>query len=99
MLNHMAGLQMQHIPYKRVPPPPPALHGREVSMYIDTPTGSLGIIKAGKVKVLAVMSKARTQLPPELPTSAEAGLPGYELRVWYGLFTSARTPRPIVQKL
>lgn len=99
LLNHMAGLQMQHIPYKGGAPATAALLGGEVSMYIDTPTGSLGMIKAGKVKVLAVASKARTSLLPDVPTAAEAGLPGYELRVWYGFFAPAKTPRTIVQEI
>jgi tripartite-type tricarboxylate transporter receptor subunit TctC len=99
LLNHMAGLQAQHIPYKGGAPATSALLGGEVSMYIDTPTGSLGMIKAGKVKVLAVASKTRTPLLPDVPTAEEAGLPGYELRVWYGFFAPARTPRTILQKL
>lgn len=99
LLNHMAGLQMQHIPYKGGAPAISALLGGEVSMYIDTPTGSLGMIKAGKVKVLAVASKTRTPLLPEVPTAAEAGLPGYVLPIWYGFFAPAKTPRVIVQRL
>jgi tripartite-type tricarboxylate transporter receptor subunit TctC len=99
LLNHMAGVQMAHIPYKGGAPATAALLGGEVSMYIDTPTGSLGMIKAGKVKVLAVASKTRTPLLPDVPTADEAGLPGYELRVWYGFFAPAKTPRAIVQRL
>lgn len=99
LLNHMAGLQMAHIPYKGGAPATAALLGGEVSMYIDTPTGSLGMIKAGKVRVLAVASKTRTPLLPDVPTADEAGLPGYELRVWYGFFAPANTPRAIVQRL
>ena len=99
LLNHMAGLQMSHIPYKGGAPAAAALLGGEVSMYIDTPTGSLGMIKAGKVKALAVASKTRTTLLPDVPTAEEAGLPGYDLRVWYGFFAPAKTPRMVVQKL
>ncbi|HZN26120.1 MAG TPA: tripartite tricarboxylate transporter substrate binding protein [Burkholderiales bacterium] len=99
LLNHMAGLQMVHVPYKGGAPAAAALLGGEVSMYIDTPTGSLGMIKAGKVKVLGVASKNRTPLLPDVPTVAEAGLPGYDLRIWYGFFAPAKTPRVIIQRL
>ena len=99
LMNHMAGLQMAHIPYKGGPPATAALLGGEVSMYIGTPTGALGTIKSGKVKVLAVTSKTRSALLPDVPTAEEAGLPGYELRVWYGIFASGKTPRTIVQRL
>jgi tripartite-type tricarboxylate transporter receptor subunit TctC len=99
LMNHMAGLQMVHVPYKGGAPAAAALLGGEVSMYIDTPTGSLGMIKAGKVKVLGVASKNRTPLLPEVPTVEEAGLPGYDLRIWYGFFAPAKTPRAIVQRL
>ncbi|MGZ8263837.1 MAG: tripartite tricarboxylate transporter substrate binding protein [Burkholderiales bacterium] len=99
LLNHMASLQMAHIPYKGGAPAAAALLGGEVSMYIDTPTGSLGMIKAGKVKVLGVASKSRTALLPDVPTMAEAGLPGYELPVWYGFFAAAKTPPEIVKRL
>jgi tripartite-type tricarboxylate transporter receptor subunit TctC len=99
LLNHMAGLDMVHVPYKGGAPAASALLGGEVSMYIDTPTGSLGMIKAGKVKVLGVASKTRTPLLPDVPTVEEAGLPGYELRIWYGFFAPAKTPRAIVQRL
>ena len=99
LMNHMAGLQMIHVPYKGGAPAAAALLGGEVSMYIDTPTGSLGMIRAGKVKVLGVASRKRTPLLPDVPTVEEAGLPGYDLRIWYGFFAPAKTPRPIVQRL
>ena len=85
LLNHMAGLQMVHIPYKGGAPAGAAMLGGEVQMYIDTATGSLGYIKAGKVRVLGVAAKRRTALLPDVPTVAEAGLAGYEVVVWYGL--------------
>jgi tripartite-type tricarboxylate transporter receptor subunit TctC len=57
------------------------------------------MIKQGKVKVLGVAARKRTPLLPDVPTVEEAGLPGYDLRVWYGYFAPARTPKPIVQQL
>ena len=99
MLNQMAGLQMIHIPYKGGAPAAAALLGGEVSMYIDTPTGSLAMIKQGRVKVLGVAAPKRTALLPDVPTMEEAGVPGYDLRVWYGFFAPARTPKAIVQRL
>ena len=99
MLNQMAGLKMIHIPYKGGAPAATALVGGEVSMYIDTPTGSLAMIKQGRVKVLGVAAPKRTALLPDVPTMEEAGVPGYDLRVWYGFFAPARTPKAIVQRL
>jgi tripartite-type tricarboxylate transporter receptor subunit TctC len=99
LLNHMAGLQMSHIPYKGGAPAGAAMLANEVQMYIDTATGSLGYIKAGKVKVLGVAAKQRTPLLPDLPTIEEAGLPGYEAVVWYGFFAPGRTPKATVQEL
>ena len=99
LLNHMAGLQMSHIPYKGGAPAGAAMIAGEVQMFIDTATGSLGYIKAGKVKVLGVAAKQRTSLLPDIPTIEEAGLPGYEAVVWYGFFAPARTPKATVQAL
>jgi tripartite-type tricarboxylate transporter receptor subunit TctC len=99
LLNHMAGLQMVHIPYKGGAPAGAAMLGGEVQMYIDTATGSLGYIKAGKVKVLGVAAKQRTSLLPDVPTVEEAGVPGYEVIVWYGFFAPAKTPKATVHEL
>jgi tripartite-type tricarboxylate transporter receptor subunit TctC len=99
LLNHMAGLQMVHIPYKGGAPAGAAMLGGEVQMYIDTATGSLGYIKAGKVRVLGVAAKRRTALLPDVPTVAEAGLAGYEVVVWYGFFAPAKTSKALVQTL
>jgi tripartite-type tricarboxylate transporter receptor subunit TctC len=99
MLGHMAGIQMIHIPYKGGAPAAAALLGGEVSMYIDTATGSLGMIKQGRVKVLGVAAPKRTPLLPDVPTVEEAGVPGYDLQVWYGFFAPARTPASIVRTL
>ena len=99
LINHMAGLQMLHIPYKGGAPAASALISGEVQMFIGTSTGALGNIKAGRVKVLGVASKQRIPILPDVPTMDEAGLPGYEVRVWYGIFAPGKTPRATVNAL
>lgn len=99
LLNFMAKIRMTHVPYKGGAPASAAMIGGEVSMYIDTPTAMLQFVKQGKIKALGVAAKERFALLPEVPTMAEAGLPGYEIRVWYGFFVPAKTPRTIVDKL
>jgi len=99
LINYMAGLQMLHVPYKGGAPAAAALISGEVQMFVGTSTGALGNIKAGRLKVLGVAAKQRTSLLPDVPTMEEAGLPGYEVRVWYGIWAPAKTPRPIIQTL
>lgn len=99
LLNYMAKIRMTHVPYKGGAPASAAMISGEVSMYIDTPTAMMQFVKQGKIKALGVAAKERFALLPEVPTMAEAGLPGYEIRVWYGFFVPAKTPRAIVDKL
>jgi tripartite-type tricarboxylate transporter receptor subunit TctC len=99
LINHLAGLKMLHVPYKGGAPAAAAVISGEVQMFIGTSTGALGNIKAGKLKVLGVAAKQRVSILPDVPTMDEAGLPGYEVRVWYGIFAPAKTPRPIVDSV
>lgn len=99
LLNHMAGLQMVHIPYKGGAPATSALLSGEVAAYIGTTAGSQGLIAGGKVKVMAITSRARSPQLPDIPTMEEAGVPGYEVIVWYGLFAPARTSPAIAERL
>jgi len=99
MLKSMAGIQMNHIPYKGGAPAITALLGGEITVYIDTPTAMLQFVQQGKAKVLAVAGKQRSALLPDLPTLDEAGVPGYEMQVWYGFFAPAKTPLAIARKI
>jgi tripartite-type tricarboxylate transporter receptor subunit TctC len=98
MLKAMARIQMSHVPYKGGSPAVAALLGGEVNVYIDTPTATLPLIQQGRLKALAVTTKQRAAFLPDLPTVDESGVPGYEMRVWYGFFAPAKTPHPVVQK-
>ncbi len=99
MLKSMTGMQMSHIGYKGGAPAVAALLGGEITVYIDTPTATLGFVKQGKLRVLAVAEKKRIALLPDLPTLDESGVPGYEMRVWYGFFAPAKTPMPVIARL
>lgn len=99
MLKSMAGVQMTHVGYKGGAPAVTALLGGEINVYIDTPTANLGFVKQGKLRALAVTDRKRTALMPELPTLDESGVPGYEMRVWYGFFAPAKTPSSVVARL
>jgi tripartite-type tricarboxylate transporter receptor subunit TctC len=99
MLKAMAKIDMNHVAYKGGAPASAALLGGEVSVYIDTPTAMLQFAKQGKVKALGVTEKKRFAMLPDVPTLDESGVPGYEMRVWYGFFAPAKTPKAIVTRL
>ena len=93
------GVDMTHVPYKGSGPAITAILGREVDLMFDAIGSSLPQIQAGKFRALAVTSARRAAVLPNVPTVQEAGVPGFDVSVWYGVFAAAGTPQPIVQKL
>ena len=97
--NLAAGTKAVHVPYKGSSQALADLVGGQIQLDFDTTSSAMAFIKGGKVKALAVMSPKRTPELPDVPTLAEAGLPGVEMTTWYGLFVTAGTPKPVVDKI
>ena len=99
LLNSMAGMKMVHVPYKGgVPALIDTIAGAAAVTFITTVQG-LPQLKAGKVKTFGVSSPKRAAVLPDVPTLAEAGVPGFESIVWFGVLAPAKTPRPVLAKL
>jgi tripartite-type tricarboxylate transporter receptor subunit TctC len=98
-LASAAGLKLTHVPYRGTGPAMTDLLGGHVQMSFTPIPTAYGHIAAGSLRALAVTSAARSSLLPDLPTIAEAGLPGYEAALRYGLVAPAGTPRPIIARL
>jgi tripartite-type tricarboxylate transporter receptor subunit TctC len=99
LFKTLAGVDIVHIPYKGSAPAVTDLLGGQVQVMFDNVPNVLPHVNAGKLRALAVSGAKRTPLAPDVPTVAEAGVPGYELTVWFGLVAPAGTPREIVQRL
>ena len=95
----MAGIKLTHIPYKGSGPALTDLVGGHVAVYFSSLPPALGLVKEGKAHALAVTSAKRSPIFPDLPTVAEAALPGYEAVLHYGIVAPAGTPGPIIDKL
>jgi tripartite-type tricarboxylate transporter receptor subunit TctC len=99
LLKSMAGIDIVHVPYKGSPPGISALLGGEVSLMFANATDIYTHIKSGRVRALAVTSAKRSSMLPEVPTVAEAALPGFQMLSWFGLFAPAGTPPAIISRL
>ncbi len=95
----MAGIRLTHVPYKGSGPALTDLVGGHVAIYFSSLPPAVGLVKEGKVRALAVTAAERSAIFPDLPTVAQAGLPGYEAVLHYGIVAPAGTPRPIIEKL
>jgi tripartite-type tricarboxylate transporter receptor subunit TctC len=99
LFKAMAGVEMTHIPYKGSGLSMIDVMSGRVQLAITNTLTAAPLVRSGKLKALAITSSQRVQAMPELPTIAESGVPGYELRSWYGLLAPNRTPAPLVSFL
>jgi len=99
LFKYMAGVDIVHVPHKGSDQARTAVLGGQVQMMFDAITTMAGQARAGKVKALGTSGKARSAITPEIPTVAEAGVPGYEATIWLGLMAPTGTPRPVLDRL
>jgi len=99
LFKTMTGTSMQHIPYKGSAGVMADVIGGQIIVTIDNMPVYLPQVKAGKLRALAVSAAKRSPAMPDLPTIAEAGVPGYNSSAWFGLVAPAGTPKPVVDKL
>jgi tripartite-type tricarboxylate transporter receptor subunit TctC len=99
LFKSMAGVDMQHIPYKGSPPALQDVMGGNVTMTFDNITTAWPLAKGGKLRALGVTTAKRSPAAPDVPTIAEAGVVGYEIGSWQGVFAPANTPSVIVKRL
>jgi tripartite-type tricarboxylate transporter receptor subunit TctC len=99
MFKTMAGVKMQHIPYRGSGQMLPELLGGTLLVAFDNVASAIPHMKAGKLRALAVTTAKRSGVAPDVPTLAESGLPGYELSSWQAAFAPAGTPPAIVERL
>jgi tripartite-type tricarboxylate transporter receptor subunit TctC len=99
MFSQAVGIRMRNIPYKGGAPAVGAAVAGDVPIVIVDSAAASAQIRAGRLRVLAVTSAARTPLVPDAPTVAESGVPGYDIAVWAGLFAPAGTPQGVISRL
>jgi tripartite-type tricarboxylate transporter receptor subunit TctC len=99
LFKSMAGIDMVHVPYKGAGQAMTDLVSGQVQVFLNNFLAGMSMIRAGKLRALAVTSRKRSPVAPDLPTVAESGMPDYVVTGWYGMFVPAATPAPVVATL
>jgi len=99
LFKQLANIDLAHVPYKGAGPAMQDVLSGQVQMTVATPPSVMQHIQAGKLRGLAIAARSRSPLLPDLPTSAEAGFPGFELEAWLALFAPAGTPPDTIRRL
>lgn len=99
LFKTIAKVDMVHVPYKGSAPAVTDLLGNQIAIMFDNMPSAINHVRAGKLRPLAVTTAKRSPELPDVPTVAEAGVPGYEATSWFGMFAVAGTPKPVLDKL
>jgi tripartite-type tricarboxylate transporter receptor subunit TctC len=99
LFGMLAGVHLEHIAYKGTAPAVTELLGGHIPIMMSSMLSVIPHVRAGKLRMLAVTTAKRSPAVPEAPTIAEAGVPGYEATLWYGIVEAARTPEPILARV
>ena len=99
VFTSMTGTDLLHVPYKGSGPAVADLLGGQVDSMFDSVTSAKTHVVSGKLRALAVTTAKRSRALPDVPTLAEAGVPGYDVSPWFAVFVPAGTPRPVIDKL
>nr|WP_174864188.1 tripartite tricarboxylate transporter substrate binding protein [Comamonas jiangduensis] len=99
MFEKAAGIELTHVPYKGSAPAISDLLGNQIAVMFDNMPSAIQHVRSGKLRPIAVTTAKRSPELPDVPTIAEAGVPGYEATSWFGLWSVAGTPQPVLDKL
>jgi tripartite-type tricarboxylate transporter receptor subunit TctC len=99
LFKHLTGTTMTHVPFKGVGPAVTALIAGEIDLSFASVASTQSLVRAGRLRALAVSTPKRSSALPETPTVAEAGVPGYEVTTWYGFFGPAAVPAEVVSRI
>jgi tripartite-type tricarboxylate transporter receptor subunit TctC len=99
LFSSMIGVPLTHVPYKGTPPAMVDVSSGAVTFMFDQMTAALPLLQTGKLKLLAVTTKDRISLAPDVPTMQEAGVPGFQMASWQAVYAPKGTPKPILDKL